>query len=61
MKRHVGRPEILLDDDVIRELYLEHGNVRLVADILGVSHATIHRRLQRMVNAPKKVLKWVFV
>lgn len=42
----VGRKKLEIDVDVLIKLYKERRNLREVANILGVSHMTVKRRME---------------
>ncbi len=49
-----GKPRVAIDDKELRRLYLERElSTRAIADLYGVSHQTIYRRLQEL-NIPLK-------
>ena len=48
-KKSRGRPRVMIDDNLLAQLYLEKGlSVRNIGERLGVSHQTVARRLSEL-------------
>lgn len=58
MSRSVGRPNIELTREIVVPIYHQEGNLRKAAKRLGVSPATLMRRLKEWGEERKK-LCWV--